>query len=1172
MCPCRSRCVLITLLFTAMFVSSSAMAQPPGEATGENSSENNGNDTAQADGADDSAAAPANETDGSELWERLIYLPYKRLKNVFGSRDASVLIPYVEYLTLRKQSGAIAPKPDQPPVSALITESHYTGRVEKNAVRINAEFSIQVIDKPWAEVPLSFGAAAVGKMTSDSGKVLLRGTGEGAYSLLLPSKGAHRVQLELVAPVRTTPEGHRFDFRCPQVAITTLELAIPEADQVVELEPRLLLLPQESAENETRVKANLGSTERIAAKWHLRAGLQPELELLASVTNRLHIRVEEGLVHSIAQLEYQVLRGSLQQLRVAVPLGHRILDVSAPQARVRGWQAEADENRQLVTVDLLGGVGGKFTVEVHTEVPITAASFEVAGVGDDGRVHGIHSVGTVRERGDLVVTHAAAIALRVEQQQGLLRVDAGDVAKQLRQPNSLYYQFFSPRMSLLLQARSVEPRVTVHQDARFIFDHDELRLRTVIGYEVERAGVFELRIEIPQGLNVESASVPGMKEYRVDAETGVLSITLDQKQLGTLQVQINARRELDRGQEQETAPLPLPTPLGVVRETGRIWVYAHSGIELITAADEVVGAYPDVSRRAERLANVRLVAAWVYSRRPVEIPVRTVRKPTRLSAKVATTIDVAEELIEIRVTLEYLVEHAGIDTFRFALPAQGAENVEISARGAASAPGIKQKTSDEEAEEGWVVWTVIMQQEVLGPQQFEITYDLKPAERLAAEPEVAEDDAASGDTDGASARSATTLKLLRVLGLEAEEGGEQAIALARVVGEAAVSKDRALSVAAKSTGDDVEMIDIRELKILPHEGALAYRYHQQPAELSLAWEKRAIHEVVETVVSRGLVEIALGRDNQATFRCRYRMTSSERQRLPIDLPLAAEPLGVFIDNNAVSLEKEDRVQAKENFQSYVVNVARSKQSDEPFLLTIQFVWRVNPAPFENKGGALQLPIPQIGAGNSGVAVQQLRSAVWLPEEFALFDSTRSLVSETRTRLTGVLFGRLIGQTQTSEWDNWIGGETVAGFDFPKEGHAYLYSSLGAAERLELTWWEMPFFTLVLSGTIVVIALLLRNASWENKLGILLFAGFSVAVYALSDAEYAYHGLIASRYGLITLLGYWLIHALFRPRPVLPEVPPVPPRKSVLLGAGGHAVVVPPPGVFERMASQARKVK
>jgi hypothetical protein len=1148
------------------------MAQPPDEAASENSSENSGNDIPPADAADDPAAAPANDRDASELWERLIYLPYKHLKRVFGSRDASVLIPYVEYLTLRAQSGAVAPKPDQPPVSALITESHYAGRVEKSAVRIDAEFLIQVIDKPWAEVPLSFGAAAVGKMTSDSGKVLLRGTGDGTYSLLLPSKGAHRVQLQLVAPIRTTPEGHRFEFSCPQVAITTLDLAIPEEDQVVELEPRLLLLPQQSAENETRIKASLGSTGRIAAKWHLRAGLQPELELLASVTNRLHVRVEEGLVHSIAQLEYEVLRGSLQQLHVAVPLGHRILDVSAPQARVRSWQAEADENRQLVTVELLGSVGGNITVEVHTEVPITAALFEVAGVDDEGRVHGIHSVGTVRERGDLVVTHSAAIALSVEQQQGLLRVDAGDVAKQLRQPNSLYYRFFSPRMSLLLQARSVEPRVTVHQDARFVFDHDELRLRSVFGYEVERAGVFELRIEIPQGLNVESASVPGMKEYRVDVQTGVLSITLDQKQLGTFQVQVAARRELDRGQNQETAPLPLPTPLGVVRETGRIWVYAHSGIELITAADEVVGAYPEVARRAERLANVRLAAAWVYSRRPVEIPVRTVRKPTRLSAKVGTSIDVAEELIEIRVKLEYLVEHAGIDTFRFALPAQGAENVEISARGEASAPGIKQKTSDEDAAEGWVVWTVVMQQEVLGPQHFEITYDLKPAERLDAEPTEAEADATSGETEGAPTRSATTLKLLRVLGLDAEEGEEQAIVLARVIGEAAVSKDRALSVAAKSTGDDVEMIDIRELKILPHEGALAYRYHRQPAELALSWEKREIHEVVETVVSRGLVEIALGRDNQATYRCRYRMTSSERQRLPIGLPLAAEPLGVFIDNTAVSLEKEEGAQTEGLLQPYVVNVARSKRSDEPFLLTLQFVWRVNPAPFETKSGVIELPIPQVGAGKSGVAVQQLRSAVWLPEEFALFDSTRSLVSETRARLTGLLFGRLKGRMQTSEWDEWIGGETVGGFDFPKEGHAYLYSSLGVAETLELTWWEMPFYTLVLSVTIVAIAWLLRNTSWENKLGFLLFAGFFVAVYALSDAERAYHGLMASRYGLITLLGYWLIHALFRPRPLLPEVPPVPSRRSVLLGAGGHAVVVPPPGVFERMTSQARKVK
>jgi hypothetical protein len=84
------------------------------------------------------------------------------------------------------------------PVTALITEAHYTGRVEKDVVRIQAEFHVQVLDKPWAQVALNFGDAAVGSLTDNGSGALLRGTGDGTYALLLPKAGAHTVSLELI--------------------------------------------------------------------------------------------------------------------------------------------------------------------------------------------------------------------------------------------------------------------------------------------------------------------------------------------------------------------------------------------------------------------------------------------------------------------------------------------------------------------------------------------------------------------------------------------------------------------------------------------------------------------------------------------------------------------------------------------------------------------------------------------------------------------------------------------------------------------------------------------------------------------------------------------------------------------------------------------------------------
>ncbi|MGE3314593.1 MAG: hypothetical protein AB7O26_05705, partial [Planctomycetaceae bacterium] len=266
---------------------------------------------------------PAPATDA---WDRLIYVPFQNLKNLFKPQGSTVFLPFDDYVKLWEKIAATGS--GKPPVSAVIAESHYTARVEKDLARIEATLIVRALGKTWSEVPLKFGDAAIGKVTVADEKILLRGTGRGTYALSFPTPGKHEVKLELLARVRSSPEGRSLELECPPVGITTFEMTIPEADQTVELTPKLVGLPVEEQAGQTRIKSNLGSTEKIAATWHSRAGSKPEMELLTAVNNNLSILIDERIVHADAQLTYEVLRGELSQLRFVVPAGHRILDVS----------------------------------------------------------------------------------------------------------------------------------------------------------------------------------------------------------------------------------------------------------------------------------------------------------------------------------------------------------------------------------------------------------------------------------------------------------------------------------------------------------------------------------------------------------------------------------------------------------------------------------------------------------------------------------------------------------------------------------------------------------------------------------------------------------------------------------------------------------------------------
>ncbi|MEX0718448.1 MAG: hypothetical protein WD066_17775 [Planctomycetaceae bacterium] len=1134
---------------------------------------------------DDTAGGAATDAGGPDVLEKLIYVPYQNVRAVVERQKGTVFLPYLEYLRLWQRSEA-AGAMDAAPVEAVITEAHYKATIEKDQARISATLTVRVLRKPWAEVPVRFGKAAVGKVTGgdEDNPVILRGTGDGTYSLLLPTKGEHQVELELIAAVHTSPDGRSLQLEIPPVGITTFELIVPEAQQTVELEPKLVTLPVEGEADRTHVKASLGSTRSVNVTWRPEAGLRPEMDLLANVENDLSVSIADGLVHTAANLAYRVLRGDLTQAQIAVPKGHRILDVTARDAAIKGWKTEDEENRRLVTVELLAAVRKEVTFEIRTEAPQPAGAFDVAGIAEDGTVHGIHAAGVVRESGRLVVTRGDELTLTVENQQGVMRVDAAEFDQNRRRANAEYYRFYGPQFTLRVEAKPVEPRLVVAHTTRLVFGDDELRLFADLRYEIDRAGVFSLALKIPEGLTIDDVASPMLERFDVTGAGAerTLNISLNGKQQGALLFRIVGHLPLEPdgegaepGAEAPARTLPILEPLGVERETGDVLVFAPPGIEVVTDPQALAGLYAATGPpQVQELGGIpqgdaQLVSAWSYNRRPVSLVVKTARRPTRLSARVGTTVRVRQELTEVSGLVEFAVEYAGIDTFRIAVPEAVADRTQIES---ISGGIIKQRTRAEQADEGWVTWTIVMQRDVLGPQRFQVTWDVPRAAQAAAagaeEPPADADapaDAAPAQTPKESdAEWSYLVRPPRALSSPGKNGGAE-IPLTKIDGELLILRDRALAVSAAPTGDALEPIDVRELDFLSVSGeltasaaaqqkrggavstadamqtaVLAYRYHSQPVELTISARRYEIGEVVETVVSKALVEVVIGRDGARTYSCRYRLTSSERQRLAIDLPAKAQPLAVLIDGRGVLLGKAPPPPAegdapRSDWDSYFVDVSRGSQSDDVFLLTLRFRFDDVPA-LEGSGGRVSLELPRIGGSRAGtVVVQQSRLAVWVPDDFALVDTPEGFTSRTIVYPRGWWLGPLGTRVSHASGyhaglgpdnDQWIADATGGGSDFPTEGHAYLYAGVGLPSEPTMMWWNMPFYTWVVSGALVLIAVVLRNTTWENKLGIVVLAAVAAALFAQWDAPAVAHVVFAGRYGLAALAVLWIVHALF----------------------------------------------
>src|SRR5690606_21984066 len=254
-----------------------------------------------------------------------------------------------------------------------------------------------------------------------------------------------------------------------------------------------------------------------------------------------------------------------------------------------------------------------------------------------------------------------------------------------------------------------------------------------------------------------------------------------------------------------------------------------------------------------------------------------------------------------------------------------------------------------------------------------------------------------------------------------------------------------------------------------------------------------------TVVSRGLIEIMLGEDEVATFRCRYRIQSTERQRLQISLPRGIVPLTVLVNEREVRLEPI-AVGDEQPVDTYYVNIARAGESDEPFHLSLQYLLSFTEPPFDTgfMRGRIDVPLPVIGAADGSAATQELRMIVWVPEEFALIGDPSGFELEGRTLLVSALLGGAKQSFPSRNDESWI-GRSSSSLDFPTAGRvAYRYSNLGGQDRIKLLWWDTVRVTIVVSIALAVIALLLLRTDWENKLGILLVLLLAAVLLGLKD--------------------------------------------------------------------------
>ncbi|MHC4483367.1 MAG: hypothetical protein ACYSW4_07435, partial [Planctomycetota bacterium] len=793
--------------------------------------------------------AAGNKENQADTQPPKVYVPYEKLKGVFEKEQQGVFLPFKEFEKLWRAAQGKPVDVSEAPFEYLISTARFKGKVKDELATLRLELTIDILAKGWVEVPIGLGEVGVSqaefiKPKNTKIKPLLRVV-DGQYILMVKGKGRYVVALDFVRQLKTKPGLHVLNYRMPSASITMLELLIPEENLKVDVEPMLAattLQVEAEGVKATRLQAFLGSANQVRLSWKPKTEAAPELKPVVVCEQFQHINVAEALISYEVKLSYTIRRGGVDSFIVQLPGQFRITDVSG--ANIAKWDMETTagtpgpQARQVVKVKLFSPAKDKYTLKVKMERFLQEAQTEIPLVP--------------------VVTEG------VLRRSGLIGITC------------------SPR------------RLVVNQRWMLGVDSDQLHLRGRIRYNVERTGVFELKMNFPEPWKIDSVGpdqVVDDHQLKGEGATRELHILLKREMTGAFDLEMVARA----GRAQPETPVDFSLPLADARD-----LQLYRGQLILLLADHLRAEVEEVQqlqaislRRAKRWTEIAgLSPAMAFEFRAIDRDERAggrfkiAVKPPQVSAVVYRLVNIQQGSIVQEAVVQYRIRYAPVDTFYLKMPEELAEmDVQISGANIKEKPRIKELPPDQrdKAEEGekedvkWAYYKIVLQSKVLGSHQ------LKVRTRRAFQ--------------AGQIGQATTVVVEPILaaGKLSHQNGHIAIAKAETL---AIGEPVMKNLIPADAGSSADLPYRRHRRI----ASLAFKYTVPPFELSFPVVTQKEARVFTTIVSGAIVEQVLARDGTLNTHATYLLETAKGDRLPITLPSEAQLTAVLLNGDEAAVE------------------------------------------------------------------------------------------------------------------------------------------------------------------------------------------------------------------------------------------------------------------------------
>ena len=364
-------------------------------------------------------------------------------------------------------------------------------------------------------------------------------------------------------------------------------MTVDEPEAAVEF-PAAVAYHSVAAQQQTRVEAVMGAGDRVELYWAPRVKRAAEIAATVFCQNATLVSFGGGVMTTRSLLDYQITQGELREARVRIPAGQRLLRVEGDA--IRTWQVEEDGATQLLVVELLKGVSPGYRLTLETEKAVEK-------LPDTFTLETPHALEVKRETGFVALSGSDELGLTVETARGLQKVDTAEFQKVTAQTNALAgaYQVLKPDFAMTVRVEPLQPQIEAVVGNRIRIGTEQIQLIGKVDYVIKRAGVFALRVALPQDFRLETVTGNEIAQWVERTENGahVLEVILKQRTLGncSLQVQlVKLQKELPK-----TVEIAGVHPLDIVKLTGFDVVSSEVGVQARAVSFEGLTEVPVTS-------------------------------------------------------------------------------------------------------------------------------------------------------------------------------------------------------------------------------------------------------------------------------------------------------------------------------------------------------------------------------------------------------------------------------------------------------------------------------------------------------------------------------------------------------------------------------------------------